>query len=297
MITSAAVEKPEGAPVAQEIVIEAGKTELHYWRDLWRYRELFYFLAWRDILVRYKQTAIGIAWAVLQPLITTVIYTIIFHFFAKIKSENGVPYLLMVLAAMLPWNFYSRALSEASTSLINNTNLISKIYFPRLIIPAASVITALVDLLISAVLLVVIMLIYCLIPSLHFHYVPSWRILTLPLFLAATLGGAMGVGLWFAALNVSYRDFRYIVPFILMIGTYISPVGFPSDPTVPAQWRLLYSCNPMVGMIDGFRWAIFGGDAPLYLPGVAISLVVFALMLAGGVLYFRSTEKRFADVI
>lgn len=290
MTTSPAVQSQE--PPVQEIVIEAGKTELHYWRDLWRYRELFYFLAWRDILVRYKQTVIGIAWAVIQPLATTFISIFIFKYLANLKSEGDAPYAIMVLAAQLPWQFFSRALSEASNSLITNTNLISKIYFPRLIIPASSVITALIDFLISAGLMVVVMAFY--------RFVPDWRVMTVPLFLLLALGVAMGAGLWFAALNVSYRDFRYIVPFILSIGTSISPVGFSSS-VVREKFGdvvfMIYSLNPMVGVIDGFRWALLGGDTKLDSTALSISVVIVTLTLVSGVYYFRSTEKRFADVI
>ncbi len=289
MITSPAAEKPEEANISQEIVIEAGKTELHYWRDLWRYRELFYFLAWRDILVRYKQTVIGILWAVIQPLITTFVYTFIFQFIAKLPSENGAPYFIMVLVAQLPWQFFSRALSDSSMSLISNTNLISKIYFPRLIIPASTVITALIDFLISVGLLAVAMAI--------FRFSPDWRVVTVPFFLLLAVGGALGAGLWFAALNVSYRDFRYIVPFVLMIGQTISPVGFSTNKTIPVDWRLLYSFNPMVGVIDGFRWALLGNSTPLYIPSLVISVVMITIVLVTGIIYFRSTEKRFADVI
>lgn len=273
---------------ASEIVIEAGKSELHYWRDLWRYRELFYFLAWRDILVRYKQTVIGIAWALIQPLLMTFIYVVVFQYFAKMKSDGAAPYSVMVLAGLLPWQFFSRALSESSSSLISNANLVSKIYFPRLIVPAASVITALIDFLICAALLGVVMAFQ--------QFAPGWRIVTLPLFLLLGLGAAMGAGLWFAALNVAYRDFRYVVPFVLMIGGYASPVPYSSS-VVPEQWRLLYSLNPMVGVIDGFRWAILGGEASLYLPGILLSTIFVAATLISGIIYFRATERRFADVI
>ena len=288
MITSPVLQSPDEPVVSQEIVIEAGKTELHYWRDLWRYRELFYFLAWRDILVRYKQTAIGIALAVIQPLSTTLVSVFVFEHLAKMKSEGTAPYAVLVLVAQLPWQFFSRALTEASNSLISNTNLISKIYFPRLIIPASSVITALVDFLISTGLVVVVMIFY--------RFAPDWRAITAPLFLLLALGGAMGAGLWFAALNVSYRDFRYIVPFIVTIGASVSPVGYSSS-IVPEKWRLLYSLNPMVGIIDGFRWALLGSEIPLYIPGLAISTIFITIVLITGILYFRATEKRFADVI
>ena len=237
----------------QEIVLEAGRTEGQYWRDLWRYRELFYFLAWRDILVRYKQTVIGIAWALIRPLLTMAVFTVVFGKIAKLPSE-GVPYPLLVFAAMLPWQFFATALGEASISLIGNSNLISKIYFPRLIVPAGSVITSFVDFLISGAFLVALMAWY--------RFVPDWRLLTLPFFILLAFAAALGSGLFLAALNVEYRDFRYIVPFIVQFGMYISPVGFSSS-VVPEKWRLLYSLNPMVGVIDGFRWALLGGKAQL----------------------------------
>jgi lipopolysaccharide transport system permease protein len=288
MITSTETAASTDESDVSEIVIEAGKSELHYWRDLWHYRELFYFLAWRDILVRYKQTFIGIAWAVLQPLVTTIVFTIVFEHFGKMKSDGAAPYAVMVFVAQLPWQFFSRALTEASNSLITNANLVSKIYFPRLIVPASSVITALIDFLISAALLAVVMVFY--------RFAPDWRIVFAPLFLLLALGVAMGAGLWFAALNVSYRDFRIIVPFIVQIGMYASPVAFSSK-YVPEKWRLLYSLNPMVGVIDGFRWSLLGGEATLYLPGLLISVLLVALLLVTGIAYFRATERRFADVI
>lgn len=271
----------------QKIIIEAGLTELNYWKDLWRYRELFYYLAWRDILVRYKQTAIGVAWALIRPFLTMVVFTVIFGRLAKLPSE-GVPYPIMVFAAMLPWQFFSSALSEASISLIGNTNLISKVYFPRLIIPASSVITSFVDFLISALILIGLMVWY--------QFIPSWRLLTLPFFIAVVIAVSMGAGLWLTALNVKYRDFRYIVPFIVQFGLYVSPVGF-STSIVPGKWRLLYSLNPMVGVIDGFRWAILGGDVKIYWPGFFVSLVLVFVILMIGIWYFRKTEKTFADVI
>ena len=271
----------------QRIIIEAGRTELHYWMDLWRYRELFYFLAWRDILVRYKQTIIGIAWALIRPFLTMVVFTIIFGKLAQLPSE-GVPYPIMVFAAMLPWQFFANSVTEASNSLIGNVNLISKVYFPRLIIPTSSVITSLVDFLISATILAVLMMWY--------QLVPSWRIIMLPFFIAAAFAAAMGTGLWLSALNVKYRDFRYIVPFIVQFGLYISPVGFSST-IVPDRWRLLYSLNPMVGVIDGFRWALLGGNARIFWPGFIVSLSIVAIVFAYGIWYFRKTEKTFADVI
>jgi lipopolysaccharide transport system permease protein len=271
-----------------EFVIEAGRTELHYWHDLWRYRELFHTLAWRDLAVRYKQTVIGVAWALLRPLLIMAVFTVIFGRIAKLPSVGTAPYAIMVYAAMLPWQFFSTALSEASNSLILNANLISKVYFPRLIVPAASVITSLVDFLISFAILVVMMAFY--------QYWPDWRLFSLPLFIALALGAAMGMGVWLCALNVKYRDFRYIVPFIVQFGLYISPVGFSSS-VVPGQWRFLYSLNPIVGVIDGFRWALLRGDAQLNWPDVLMSIAVTVILYVTGIWYFRKMERTFADVI
>jgi lipopolysaccharide transport system permease protein len=275
------------AAATEVLVIEAGHTELHYWRDLWRYRELFYFLAWRDILVRYKQTAIGIAWAVIRPLLTMVVFTVVFGKLGKFPSE-GVPYPILVYAAMLPWQFFASSLSEASGSLIGNANLISKVYFPRLIVPVSAVITSFVDFLIAGVIMLALMAWY--------GFWPDWRIVALPLFMLLAFAAAMGAGLWLTALNVKYRDFRYVVPFIVQFGLYISPVGFSSS-VVPEKWRLLYSLNPMVGVIDGFRWALLGGKTTLYMPGFALSLAAVMLLLATGVVHFRRTERTFADII
>ena len=274
------------AAQSRELVIEPGRTEKNYWSDLWRYRELFYILAWRDISVRYKQTAIGVIWAILRPFLAMVIFTVLFGRIAKMPS-NGIPYPILVFAAMLPWQFFANSLSEASNSLIANTNLISKVYFPRLIIPAGSVITSLVDLLISAALMGVLMI--------WFRFMPDWRLLTLPLFTLIAFLAALGPGLFLTALNVKYRDFRYVIPFIVQFGLFVSPVGFSSD-VIPANWRLAYSLNPIVGVIDGFRWAICRG-APIYLPGFVLSTLVITLFLFLGVWYFRRTEKTFADVI
>lgn len=270
-----------------ELVIEAGRAERQYWKDLWRYRELFYFLAWRDILVRYKQTAIGIAWALIRPFLTMVVFTVVFGTLAKLPSE-GVPYPILVFAAMLPWQFFANSLSECSNSLITNSNLISKVYFPRLIVPTSAVVVSFVDFMISGMILLGLMAWY--------NFVPSWRILTLPLFILIAFAAALGAGLWLASLNVQYRDFRFIVPFIVQFGLYISPVGFSST-VVPEQWRLLYSVNPMVGVIDGFRWAILGGEAQLYWPGFILSMGLVTLLLVSGVWYFRKMERTFADVI
>ncbi len=270
-----------------KLVIEAGRAERQYWKDLWRYRELFYFLAWRDILVRYKQTAIGIAWALIRPFLTMIVFTIVFGTVAKLPSE-GVPYPILVFAALLPWQFFANSLSECSTSLITNSNLISKVYFPRLIVPTSAVVVSFVDFMISGIILLGLMAWY--------NFVPSWRILTLPVFILVAFAAALGAGLWLAALNVQYRDFRFIVPFIVQFGLYISPVGFSSS-VIPEKWRLLYSLNPMVGVIDGFRWAILGGGAQLDLPGFILSLGLVSLLLTSGIGYFRKMERTFADVI
>ncbi len=270
-----------------KLVIEAGRAERQYWKDLWRYRELFYFLAWRDILVRYKQTAIGIAWALIRPFLTMIVFTVVFGTVAKLPSE-GVPYPILVFAALLPWQFFANSLSECSTSLITNSNLISKVYFPRLIVPTSAVVVSFVDFMISGIILLGLMAWY--------NFVPSWRILTLPVFILVAFAAALGAGLWLAALNVQYRDFRFIVPFIVQFGLYISPVGFSSS-VIPEKWRLLYSLNPMVGVIDGFRWAILGGGAQLDLPGFILSLGLVSLLLISGIGYFRKMERTFADVI
>ena len=271
----------------QTLVIKAGRAEQQYWQDIWKYRELFYFLAWRDILVRYKQTAIGLAWALLRPFLTTMVFTVVFGVLLKAPS-TGAPYPIVVFAAMLPWQFFSNALSDCSNSLIGNSNLISKIYFPRLIVPTSAVIVSFVDFMISAIILLGFMAWY--------NFVPDWRILTLPLFVAIAFAAAMGAGLWLAALNVEYRDFRHIVPFIVQFGLYISPVGFSSS-VVPERWRLLYSLNPMVGVIDGFRWAILGKDFAIYLPGFLLSVALVMVVLITGIQYFRRMERKFADVI
>lgn len=271
----------------QELIIEAGRTESQYWKDLWRYRELLYFLAWRDILVRYKQTVIGIAWALLRPFLTMVVFTIVFGNLAKLPSE-GVPYPILVLAAMLPWQFFSNALSECSNSLVGNAHLISKVYFPRLIVPVSSAIVSFVDFMVSGMLLLAVLAWY--------NYLPSWHIVTLPLFIAIAFAASMGAGLWFAALNVKYRDFRYIVPFIVQLGLYISPIGFSSS-IVPQKWRFIYSLNPMVGVIDGFRWAILRKTTAIDLRGFGLSMGLVVLLLVSGIWYFRKVERTFADVI
>jgi len=260
---------------------------IHYWRELWRYRELFFFLAWRDILVRYKQTAIGVSWSVIRPLATMLVFTVVFGKLAKLPS-NGVPYPVMVYAAMLPWQFFANALAESSNSLIDNANLLTKVYFPRLIVPASAVIVSLVDFLISCVILCGIMAWY--------RFVPDLKILLLPAFLLMALFASFGAGLWLSALNVKYRDFRYVVPFLVQFGLYLSPVGFSSS-IVPEPWRFYYFLNPMVGVIDGFRWAILGDAFPVNWPGFLLSSLLVALIFVSGVCYFRRMERNFADVV
>jgi lipopolysaccharide transport system permease protein len=270
------------------LVIESGRTEKNYWADLWRYRELFAILAWRDLSVRYKQTIVGILWAIIRPFLTMVVFTVIFGRIAKLPSDGSAPYALMVFAAMLPWSLFSNALSESSVSLISNANLISKVYFPRMIMPVATIVTAFVDFLISFVILIGMMIFY--------QFAPGWQLLLLPCFIIMALLASLGPGLWITALNVKYRDFRYVIPFVVQFGLYISPVGFSSK-VVPEQWRLLYSLNPMVGVIDGFRWCILGGDSPIYGPGFLLGLAVIAFFLWLGVSRFRKMEKTFADII
>jgi lipopolysaccharide transport system permease protein len=274
--------------INRTVVIEPKTVNKQYWKDLWNYRELFYFLAWRDIKVRYKQTVIGVAWALVRPVLTMIVFSIIFGRLAGLPSEEGVPYPIMVYAALLPWQFFSQSLSESSNSLIGNVNLISKVYMPRMILPASSVAVNLVDFLISFGIFIVLMVFY--------RFVPDWRIITLPLFLFMAFITAYGCSLWLGALNVRYRDFRYIVPFIVQFGLYVSPVGFSSS-VVPEQWRLLYSLNPMVGVIDGFRWAILGGDVMIYWPGFILSMILVIFIFVTGLFYFRNTERTFADVI
>jgi lipopolysaccharide transport system permease protein len=270
-----------------DLVIESGRLRKNYWNDLWRFRELFFFLAWRDILVRYKQTIIGLAWSIIRPFLTMIVFTIIFERLAKFPS-GGVPYPILVYAAMLPWQFFSTCFSDASNSLLNNSNMLTKIYFPRLIIPVSTVIVNLVDFLISFVILIGLMIWY--------HFVPSWNIIYLPLFLGLALITSIGSGVYIAALNVRYRDFKYIVPFVVQFGLQISPVGYSSD-MIPEKYRLLYSLNPMVGVIDGFRWCILGDQSHIYMPGLLLSIGLIVLLLFLGIWYFRKTEKTFADII
>jgi lipopolysaccharide transport system permease protein len=270
------------------LIIEPRRRERHYWEELWRYRELFQVLAWRDLSVRYKQTIIGVSWALIRPFLTMVVFTTIFGRIAKLPSDGTAPYALMVFAGMLPWTFFSTGLAEASNSLINNANLITKVYFPRLLVPTATIAVAFVDFLISFCILIVLMAWY--------QFLPGWQLVVLPVFILLGFLASLGPSLWITSLNVKYRDFRYIIPFILQFGLYVSPVGFSSS-VVPEQWRLLYSINPIVGVIDGFRWCILNGQSQLYLPGLALSLCVTAFLLWLGISQFRKTEKSFADLI
>ncbi len=269
-----------------KLVIEPGRTAKNYWRDLWRYRELMIFLAWRDIVVRYKQTAIGVAWALIRPALTMLVFV---AFRRLVGMEPGsVPEPVLVFAAVLPWQFFSTALSESSSSLLGNANLISKVYFPRLIIPCAAVVTSLVDFLITLALLALLMLWY--------GVAPGWQLLALPAFVLLAFGLSVGMGLFLAALNVEYRDFRYVVPFIVQFGLFISPIAF-STANVPERWRTLYALNPLVGIIDGFRWSILGGRTLLDPQTLEFSVAITALFVVFGVAYFRRMERGFADVI
>ena len=270
------------------LVLEAGRAERHYWRDLWAYRELFAILAWRDLAVRYKQTVIGVVWAVIRPTLTMLVFTVLFSRLAKLPSDGHAPYPVMVFAGMLPWFLFSTILSEASDSLVTNSSLIGKVYFPRLIVPSATIVVALVDFAITFVLLLVMMIWY--------GFLPDWRIAFLPCFVLLAILASLGPALYITALNVKYRDFRYIIPFILQFGLYVSPVGF-SSAVVPEKWQMLYSLNPAVGVIDGFRWCLLRGQSQLYLPGFSLSLGVAAAFMALGIWYFRKTERTFADLL
>ena len=271
----------------QTIVIEPARLERDYWRDVWRHRELLYFLAWRDVVVRYKQTSIGVAWALLRPFIAMVAFTVIFGKLARLPSGQA-PYAIMVFAALLPWQLFAAALSDMGISVVNNAGVVSKVYFPRIIVPLSVVLVGLVDFAVASTIFIGLMIWY--------QYIPDWRVITLPLFLILGIITVIGPGLWIASLTVKYRDFRYIVPFILQVGVYVSPVGF-SSVVIPENFRLLYSLNPMVGVIDGFRWALLRGDGGLYLPGLILSSLLAILMLVGGIIFFRRTERTFADII
>ena len=270
-----------------EVFIEAGRVERQYWRDLWRYRELFYFLAWRDLLVRYRQTVAGVAWSVIRPLVTIVVLTMVFGRLGQMPS-GGVPYPMLVLCGILPWQFFASAMAESGNSLLSNSNLISKVYFPRLVVPASSIIASLVDFLIAVVLGAAI--------AAWYRFVPPPQILALPVFVLLCFVAAMGAGLLISAAMVRYRDLRFVVPFVAQLGLYVSPVGFASS-VVPERWRVLYSLNPIVGVIDGFRWSILGREHTLFWPGLVASIAGAVALLAAGLWVFRRTERTFADVI
>jgi lipopolysaccharide transport system permease protein len=270
------------------LVLEAGRADRQYWRDLWRYRELLLILAWRDVSVRYKQTVVGIAWAFIRPFLTMVVFTVVFGHIAKVQATTDVPYAIVVTGGLLPWTLFSSILGDASSSVMANSNLISKVYFPRLIVPLSTVLVVVIDFAVSLSILAVLMIWY--------GVVPHWQLLLLPAFVVLAVLASLGPAIWAAAVIVKYRDFRFVVPFILQFGLYVSPVGFPSS-VVPERWRLLYNLNPMVGIIDGFRWCIVGGDSPIYLPGFILSLAVTAFFLWWGIATFRRIERGFADLV
>lgn len=269
------------------LTIKAGKAEAHYWADLWRYRELFFFLSWRDILVRYKQTAIGVAWSVIRPLLTMIVFTVVFGRIAGLPSD-GAPYSIMVFVAVLPWQFFANSISDSGSSLIGNASMISKIYFPRIIIPASTIIVSLVDFAISFALMLAWMA--------FAGFAPSPCIFAMPVFLILAAAFSLGSGLFLSALTVKYRDFKTVVPFLVQFGLFISPVGFKST-VIPEKWRALYYLNPMAGVIDGFRWSIIGGSFTINWPGMICSAALTAVVLIVGIKYFRATERTFADVI
>ncbi len=273
-------------PEEKVLVIEANRTGLLYLRDFWNYRELFFTLAWRDIVVRYKQTIVGILWTILRPLATMIIFTVVFGKIAKLPSDAGVPYVLMVFAGMLPWQFISGTITTGSDALVGNAGLISKVYFPRMIIPTARIIMALVELLINSVIFAVLFA--------WFRYVPNWHLVFLPLFLMMGILLALGVTYFISSLNVKYRDFQYVVPFVVQLGLYISPIGFSSS-VVPEKWRQIYACNPVVGIVDGVRWCLFG--SPLMTESVIAAAVISVLVFLFGIWFFRKMESEFADFI
>jgi lipopolysaccharide transport system permease protein len=269
------------------VVLEPGKSDKHYWSDVFQYRDLFWVLARRDVSVRYKQTVIGILWAVLRPLLTMLVFTLIFGKIAKLPSE-GVPYSLLVFTGMIPWFFFSSSVTESSSSLVANSNLLSKVYFPRILVPLSSILVAAMDFIIGMALLVMMLL--------YFGYMPTWRLLSIPIFLSVAFAAAAGIGLLFSALNVKYRDFQFIVPFVVQFGLYLSPVGFASS-VVPENWQLAYALNPMVGVIDGFRWALLGDAFQIRWDVQLISVSIAVILLGSGTWFFRRFERGIADVI
>jgi lipopolysaccharide transport system permease protein len=270
-----------------ELVIEPGKAAKNYWLDIWRYRELFYFMAWRDVLLRYKRMTIGFAWAVLRPVLTMIVFTLIFSRIAKLPS-GGVPYPILVYAGMLPWQFFATAFADAGNSLANKESIIAKVYFPRLIVPASAVIVSLADFLVASCIMAALMMWY--------GFVPDWRICALPGFVVMVMLFSLGAGLWISALSVKYKDFRYIIPFAVQMGLYLSPVGF-SSALVPEPWRLVFALNPMVGVIEGFRWSILGMESVGLEYSIAVSVGVSLLLLVTGFAYFRRLERAIAELL
>lgn len=290
---------PQNSMATEEVLLESGRESKNYWRDLWRYRELFQFLSWRDISVRYKQAALGVAWAIIQPLTTMAIFTFVFGRLAGMGKDTTIPYPLVVFAATLPWQFVATSLTACSNSLVINQNLLRKIYFPRLIVPVSAMIVSVVDFA-TAFVLFLVMMAYFMFTG---QFTPSWHLVFMPLFLALGFGVSLGAGLWFATLNVEYRDFRYIVPFMVQLGMYVSPVGWPSSKVLASTslssfWKHVYLSNPVVGVIDGFRWCLLGGESnPLNLFALGMSILFTVVLCSTGLVYFRNMERRFADVV
>jgi lipopolysaccharide transport system permease protein len=279
--------RPVPATPSPALVIEAGRAHLHYWRDLWRYRELLGLLAWRDIQVRYKQAVLGVAWALIQPAVQTVLLWFVFGKLAKMPAGGDVPYSLLVLAGLLPWQLFSTAFGNAGNSLVGNAHLISKVYFPRLLMPLAALAVALVDMLVLLALALPLIA--------FFGAPPDWRLLLLPLFMLGTLLVALGAGLWITALTVKFRDFRFIAPFLLQIGLFATPVGYRAD--LLPNWRELLALNPLTSLVEGFRWSLLGGRTQLDPHAFGLSALMTTLLLASGLWYFRKTERQFSDVI
>lgn len=270
------------------IILESGRSNQRYWRDLWLARDVTWILALRDISVRYKQSALGISWVILRPLFTMLVFTLVFEKIARLSSEGGMPYPILVLSGMVPWVLFSTALPDITGSLVNNSNLIGKIYFPRLAIPLASISNAVVEFLICSFLLLILMLFY--------GMAYSWTLVLLPLFGVLALFSSIGLGLWWATLNVRYRDFRFVIPFVMQAGLYLTPIGYSSQ-HIPEQWKLFFYLNPMVAVVDGFRWAISSGASEMYWTGLFGSILTSTLLLFVGIYYFRKSERTFADVI
>jgi lipopolysaccharide transport system permease protein len=290
--------EPRGSNISRatgedfDIWLEAGRIEKHYWLDLWRFRELFLILAWRDVAVRYKQTLIGVVWSILQPLLTMLIMSFVFGKLAGLRADGNVPYPVLVFSGLLPWQFFATAVTTSGQSLVSNASMVSKIYFPRMVIPTSSVVVAFIDFSISFLILAVMMVL--------FRILPTWHLLALPLLLILAFVASLGPGLFITALNVRYRDFRFVLPFIIQFGLYLCPVGFSSTmirEKIGDGLFLLYSLNPMTGVIDGFRWAILGDACKVFWPGFGISTAVSLFLLISGIWYFRKTERTFADII